>query len=345
VTDRVDHLLVPHEPRSAVKREILVVALGGNALARRGEPDDPATERRRARSAADALAPLAERYRLVVTHGNGPQVGALAELTERSGHHLGLDVLDAESEGMIGYLLEQALVSALPGRDVATVLTQVMVDVDDPAFGHPTKPVGPVRTRADADRMAVERGWFVARDGTGWRRVVASPEPRLVVGFRAIELLVAHDVVVVAAGGGGIPVVTDASGELHGVDAVIDKDLTASLLACSLGASGLVLLTDVDAVADGWGTASPRRVRYLPIDVARSMSWDAGSMGPKITACCRFVEETGGFAVIGALDDVTGVIGATSGTRIVAEGPAVYWDDPGDLVSSVAPRTAPRPRP
>jgi carbamate kinase len=299
-------------------RPTLVVALGGNALLRRGERPEPVVQAERAAAAMVALAPLAASHRLVITHGNGPQVGLLAQEIPRDVSPAGLDVLDAETEGWIGYLLEQGLENAC-GAPVATVLTQTLVDPDDPAFGRPEKPIGPLLDSATAHRLAVERGWFVGRDGEGWRRLVPSPQPQAIIEKRAIELLLDGGVVVVCGGGGGIPVVAE-HGRLRGVSAVIDKDLTAALIARDLRADALVLLTDVAGVLDGWGTEGARLVRRLPVSVARRSAFAAGTMGPKVEACCRFVEGGGRFAAIGALDDAEAVVAGILGTTIVREG-------------------------
>src|SRR5512134_1875871 len=216
----------------------VVAALGGNALLQRGEPPEAELQRRNVEGAARALADLAQRHELVITHGNGPQVGLLA-LQAAAYEEVGpypFDVLDAESEGMVGYLLAQALENELPGRRVAALLTQVLVDGKDPAWGAPSKPVGPVYHEDVARRLAAERGWTVRRDGGGWRRVVPSPDPLRIIELGTIEGLVELGVLVICAGGGGIPVVEDRTGRLHGVEAVIDKDLTAALLARELGA-------------------------------------------------------------------------------------------------------------
>lgn len=270
----------------------VVAALGGNALLRRGEPVDPATQRDNVRRAARALAGIARAHALVVTHGNGPQIGLLA----RASPGASLDVLGAETEGMIGYWIERELRAQLPGREVATLLTQVEVDGDDPAFAHPAKPIG---TGDD-------------------RRRVASPEPRRILALAAIRLLVEAGVLVVCAGGGGIPVVAPADGAARGVDAVIDKDLSSALLAEQLGADALLLLTDAPAVFRDWprpardaiGRATPRELRAL--------SFEAGSMAPKVEAACRFVERTGGRAVIGALEDAERMLDGEAGTQVEA---------------------------
>jgi carbamate kinase len=297
----------------------LVVALGGNALLRRGEPAEAQIQRTRVLEAASALAALAREHELVVTHGNGPQVGLLALEADayKAVAPYPLDVLGAESQGMIGYFLAQALANELPGVDVVALLTQVLVTTVDPAFGHPTKPIGPVYTEAEALRLAAERGWAVAKDGASFRRVVPSPEPRAIVELRSIARLVDSGAVVVCAGGGGIPVASVAGGR-RGVEAVIDKDLTAALLASDLRADALIMLTDVPYVERDWATKEATPIRATTPGELRELVFAEGSMGPKIEAACRFVEGTGGEAVIGALGELAGIAQGESGTRISA---------------------------
>jgi carbamate kinase len=298
----------------------ILVALGGNALLRRGEPADAAAQRRNVEQAAAGLAALAVAHEVVLTHGNGPQVGLLALQSEgyRAVAPYPLDVLDAESEGMVGHLLELALRNALPEREIATVLTETVVDLDDPAFAEPTKPIGPLYTAAEAARLQAERGWIIGADGEGRRRLVPSPEPRAISELRAIRLLVEAGVLVICAGGGGIPVAIDADGTLRGVEGVVDKDLTAALLARRLDVDLLLMLTDVDAVYLGWGTADEHPLREAEADQLRAMGFAAGSMGPKVEAACRFVEGTGKAAAIGALGDAVRIVAGESGTRIAA---------------------------
>jgi carbamate kinase len=295
----------------------VVVALGGNALLRRSEHADAGTQRRNAAVAVRAIAELAGEHDIVVTHGNGPQIGLLALQGEAySGERpYPLDVLGAESEGMVGYLLDQELTNELSGRPVATLLTQVLVDRDDPAFESPTKPIGPVYDERAARELAAERKWAVAPDGDGYRRVVASPEPRAIVELPTIRLLAGSGVLVVCVGGGGIPVV-EAEGRLHGVEAVIDKDLAAALLATGLDADALLLLTDVPAVEADWGTPRARPLREASVAELGAMSFAAGSMGPKVEAACRFAERTGGLAAIGALGDAAAILRGERGTRV-----------------------------
>ncbi len=299
----------------------VVAALGGNALLRRGERADAATQRRNVAVAVRAIAELAGDHEVVVTHGNGPQIGLLALQADASTGEAPdpLDVLGAETEGMIGYLLDQELTNELGARPVATLLTQVVVDRDDPAFERPTKPIGPVYGRDEAERLAAERDWQVAPDGDRYRRVVASPEPREIVELPTIRLLVESGVLVVCVGGGGIPVVK-VDGRLHGVEAVIDKDLAAALLAAELEADALLLLTDVPAVEADWGTPQAHALREASVTELRGMDLAPGSMGPKAEAACRFVERTGGFAGIGALSDAAAIMRGERGTHVVPSG-------------------------
>lgn len=298
---------------------LIVIALGGNAMLPRGAPPDAELQRRNLKHAASAVAELAREHQVVVTHGNGPQIGLLALQSEavRDIRTYPLDILGAESEGMIGYVLEQELRNELDGREVASLLTQVVVDALDPAFRNPTKPIGPIYREDEARKLANERGWFIAPDGAGWRRVVASPMPRSIVELPTIRLLVDSGIVVICAGGGGVPVIIDSFGACHGVEAVIDKDWATALLARRLGADLLLLLTDVPAVERDHGTdqatpialATPAELHDLPLD--------AGSMGPKVGAACWFVETTGTPAAIGAIDDAPAIVRRDAGTTIV----------------------------
>jgi carbamate kinase len=294
----------------------IVVALGGNALVRRGEPLEAEVQRANLRKAARALARLATEHEVVLTHGNGPQVGLLALEADayRGVKPYPLDVLGAESQGMIGYLIVQAL-RAETGMSVAALLTEVVVDADDPAFAQPTKPIGPLYTAAEADAAATEHGWEIAADGPHYRRVVPSPQPREIVELEAIESLLAEGSIVVCAGGGGIPVVRDGTG-LRGVEAVIDKDLTAALLAEQLDADQLLIFTDLPYVERGWQTPSQAPIEETTPAELRRLDFAAGSMAPKVEAACRFVERTGGEAVIGSLAQVAAVAAGRSGTRV-----------------------------
>ncbi|GAO37729.1 carbamate kinase [Sulfuricella sp. T08] len=299
----------------------IVIALGGNALLRRGEPPTAANQRRNVRIAAAALAPIACRHDLVISHGNGPQVGLLAlqGAACRPDEPYPLDILDAETEGMIGYLIEQELGNLLPDRRCATLLTQIEVDPNDPAFGHPDKPIGPVYSEIEAQKVAQERGWSIARDGAHFRRVVPSPRPQRIFELSVIELLVSQGVVVICAGGGGIPVVSREDGSLIGVEAVIDKDLASALLARELKADTLMLLTDVDAVYRDWGTPHARAIRRITPQALRELDFAPGSMGPKVRAACEFVEQTGGMAGIGQLSDALVILDGKAGTVIVMD--------------------------
>ena len=296
-----------------------VVALGGNALLRRGEPLEAANQARAARRAARLLGEASSSRRLVVTHGNGPQVGLLALMGEAwdETEPYPLDVLDAETAGQIGYLLEMQLDNFVDHQDTVALITRIVVDANDPAFGLPTKYIGPVYGEGQAQELARQRGWTVKADGAGWRRVVPSPEPRRIVQLGAIKSLVDAGYLVVCAGGGGVPVVEDSDGH-RGVEAVIDKDLASALLATELGADTLVLATDVEAVYDGYGTPQQSAIKRATPARLRRGKFAAGSMGPKVEAVCRFVERTGGRGVIGSLDRLTDMLEGRAGTQVHA---------------------------
>jgi carbamate kinase len=297
----------------------IVVALGGNALLRRGEPAEAGNQRRNLLQAASVLAAVAADHELVVTHGNGPQIGLLAlEADAYKGvSPYPLDVLGAESQGMIGYLLAQALRNELPDREVVAVLTQVTVAAADAAFRRPSKPIGPVYSEREARALAHDHDWAIAADGLYFRRVVPSPEPERIVEVESIETLLRAGAIVVCAGGGGIPIVQENS-HSHGVEAVIDKDLTAALLAEALGAERLVLATDVHNVELGWHTAAAEPIETATTADLRRSSFAAGSMGPKVEAACRFVERTGGTAAIGALSELGAMVRGDAGTQIAS---------------------------
>ena len=312
----------------------LVVAIGGNALLRRGQVLSAENQRDNIRRAAAQLALVAGGNELVVTHGNGPQIGLLAlqAAAYKAGEPFSLDLLGAQTDGMIGYLLEQELANLLPAhRNVATLLTRVEVDADDPAFKHPTKPIGPVYSEAEAQALMALRAkaevhgsgppWTLAPDGQGLRRVVASPQPLRVLGLDPIRWLLARGALVIAAGGGGIPVARGADGKtLHGVDAVIDKDLCSGLLARELDADVLVIATDVAAVYLDWGQRTQRALgRVTPQALAQHV-FPAGSMGPKVEAACSFVTTTGGRAVIGALEQIKDMLAGRAGTQVCMDG-------------------------
>ena len=295
----------------------LVIALGGSALLRRGERPEAEAQRRNVLAAASALAGVAAERELVVTHGNGPQVGLLALEADayKAVAPYPLDLLGAESQGMIGYLIAQAIRNAIPGSDVVTVLTQVVVSARDPEFESPSKRVGPVYSEREARELVREHDWTIAPEGNYFRRVVPSPEPRRIVELAAIERLLAGGSIVVCAGGGGVPVAVDGD-ELHGAEAVIDKDRTAALLAEAIGAELLVFATDVPAVLDRWGTHTARRIPTATPRDLRRMTFARGSMAPKIEAACRFVERTGGSCAIGALADLGRLVDGSGGPQV-----------------------------
>jgi carbamate kinase len=298
----------------------LVIALGGNALLKRGQPPDPDLQRANVAAAAACLAPVIGQHRVVVTHGNGPQVGLLAlqALANDNRHPFPLDVLGAESEGMIGYVLEQELLNRLPERRLATLLTQIEVDPNDPAFASPSKPIGPLYSEADAAALTASRGWAVAQDGTHWRRVVASPAPKRILALPAIRLLADAQVTVICVGGGGIPVAVRRDGQLCGVEAVIDKDAASALLAIELDADALIMLTDVAAVMTDFGTPQQRALkRATPHGLAEHV-FAAGSMAPKVAAAIAMAK-TGKRAAIGSIADVEAILAGNAGTWIVPD--------------------------
>jgi carbamate kinase len=300
----------------------VVVALGGNALLKRGEPMTAEAQRANVRSAAPALAAVARKHQLVLSHGNGPQVGLLAlqSAAYEEVEAYPLDVLGAQTEGMIGYVLEQELGNLLPSEvPLATVLTMIEVDPADPAFGDPTKFVGPVYDQAEADGMAAEKGWVFKQDGDRWRRVVPSPEPKRIFEIRPIRWLLDKDVVVICAGGGGVPTMYDPGDQrtLVGVEAVIDKDLASELLAREVEADLYVMATDVDGVYADWGTPEERRLERVTPGELRGYGFAAGSMGPKVEAAVRFVEGTGKRAAIGSLGEIESIVDGSAGTQVV----------------------------
>jgi carbamate kinase len=299
----------------------IVVALGGNALLRRGQPMTAENQRGNVRVAAESLAPLAQDHQLVISHGNGPQVGLLS-LQAAAYHEVEaypLDVLGAQTEGMIGYLIEQELGNLLPfQKPFASILTMVQVDPEDPAFRDPTKFIGPVYTKEEAERLAAEKGWVVKPDGDRWRRVVASPEPVRIFEIRPITWLLERGAVVICTGGGGIPTMyLPGTRTLVGAEVVIDKDRASALLARDLAADLFVMATDVDAVYLDWGTPRQRPIGRVTVDELSASTFPAGSMGPKVEAAVDFVRRTGKRAAIGTLADVRGLVDGTSGTNVV----------------------------
>jgi carbamate kinase len=300
----------------------IVIALGGNALLRRGDPMTTEVQRQNVKIAAEAIAPLAAGNVIVVVHGNGPQVGLLSLQAEAyaGAEPYPLDVLDAGTQGMIGYLIQQELRSILPPeQQVATLLTMIVVDRDDPAFAHPAKFVGPVYHKDAADALAAKKGWAFRQDGSAWRRVVPSPEPRRIVEIEPISWLLERGAVVICAGGGGIPTMLPSSGPgaLVGVEAVIDKDLASELLAEDVNADLLVMATDVDGVYLDWGSQDQRRLGRVTPEELVGYEFAAGSMGPKVEAAARFVAKTGGRAAIGSLADIAGIVAGTAGTNVI----------------------------
>lgn len=306
----------------------VVAALGGNALLRRGQPMTAGNQRVNVAIAARALLPIALEHDLILTHGNGPQVGLLSlqNAAYRPDEEYPLDILDAETEGMIGYLLEQELGNLLPPRrPMATLLTRIEVDPADPAFQRPTKPIGPVYDRAEAERYAAEKSWAIAPDGNKWRRVVPSPQPVRILEIGVIELLVREGVIVVCAGGGGIPVEATPDGCCVGIEAVIDKDFAGALLATSLHADAFLMLTDVDAAYADWGTPDARPIHRASPDDMAARTFAAGSMGPKVEAACRFVRASSGFAAIGSLADAPRMLRGEAGTLIAGSVAQLEW--------------------
>jgi carbamate kinase len=300
---------------------LVVVALGGNALLKRGEQMTAAAQRANVRIAAQALAPIANEHQLVITHGNGPQVGLLAlqAAAYMPDEVYPLDVLGAETEGSIGYMIEQELGNLLPVEvPFATVLTMVEVDRKDPGFQNPTKFVGPVYQKADADRIASEKGWEFGQDGDSWRRVVPSPTPQHIIEIRPIRWLLQHGTIVICAGGGGIPTMYEPGAEhrLIGVEAVIDKDLCSELLARELDADLFVMLTDVDAVYADWGKPAQKAIRHASPAALKGMKFATGSMGPKVEAACHFAATRGKPAAIGALPDLGRIMAGEAGTTV-----------------------------
>ena len=306
----------------------VVVALGGNALLRRGQELNAENQRGNIRVAAQALAAVHAEHELVIAHGNGPQVGLLAlmDAAYSAVEPFPLDVLGAETVGMIGYMIEQELGNIIPEDDhIVTILTQISVDPADPAFEHPSKPVGPVYDREEAERLQREKGWSIAPDGDYFRRVVPSPLPRRIIEIAAIRMLVDHGIVVICAGGGGIPTAYDAEGKLYGVEAVIDKDLASGLLARDLGADMLVMLTDVPSLYVDFGTPAQRVVRRAHPDALDTLEFVAGSMGPKVEAACAFARATGKRAAIGQLSDLGAILRGAAGTSIALDATGIDY--------------------
>lgn len=301
----------------------IVIALGGNALLRRGQVMSAENQRENVRIAAEQIAKVHQGNELIIAHGNGPQVGLLAlqgaayNAVKPEVETYPLDVLGSQTEGMIGYMIEQEMGNVLP-KDVplATILTQVEVDKNDPAFKNPTKPIGPVYEKEEAERLAKEKGWTIAPDGDKYRRVVPSPLPKRIFEIRPIQWMVDNGAVVICAGGGGIPTYFETADKLSGVEAVIDKDLCSSLLAQELNADLLVIATDVDAAYVDWGKPTQKAIVGAHPDDFANSSFAAGSMGPKVKAACEFARKSGNTAVIGALSDIEAIVRGEAGTRV-----------------------------
>jgi len=306
----------------------IVVALGGNALLRRGEPMTADNQRANIRIATEQIAKIHPGNELVIAHGNGPQVGLLslqaAAYTQVSPYPL--DVLGAETEGMIGYIIEQELGNLLDFEvPFATLLTQVEVDAKDPAFKNPTKPIGPVYPKAEAEKLAAEKGWAIAPDGDKYRRVVASPRPKRIFEIRPIKWLLEKSSIVICAGGGGIPTMYGEDGKLKGIEAVIDKDLCSSLLASQLEADLLVIATDVNAAFIDFGKPTQKAIGQAHPDEMEKLGFAAGSMGPKVQAACEFARQTGKTAVIGSLSDIEAIVQGSAGTRVSTAKPGITY--------------------
>ncbi len=291
----------------------IVVALGGNALLRRGEPLTAINQRANVKLAAEALAPLCRKHQVIISHGNGPQVGLLALQEE----DFPLDVLGAQTEGMIGYMIEQELGNILPfEQPFASILTMVEVYKDDPAFLNPSKPIGPIYNEAQAKKLMLEKKWVMKLDGKAWRRVVPSPIPQRIFQMRPIKWLLEKGTIVICTGGGGIPTVYTEDHKLIGAEVVIDKDYASALLAKELEADLYIMATDADAVYSQWGTPNARELRHITYQDVKNEDFASGSMGPKVISACWFAEKTGKKAAIGALIDLDKIVLEEKGTTI-----------------------------
>ncbi len=297
----------------------IVIAIGGNALLQHGEIASFSHMQTHVEQCAKALAPVCQVHEVVLVHGNGPQVGLLALQNHayKTVPAYPLDCLVAESQGLIGYLLQLALANVLTRQTCVTLLTQVEVANDDPAFRTPTKPIGPFYTSAEKRALESEQPhWTFTQMNDEWRRVVASPAPKAIIEQSAISQALANKQLVITCGGGGIPVQRDASGKLSGIEAVIDKDASAALLARKLNADRLIILTDVDGVYQDYGLKSAHLLTTLSIDEANQLQLAQGSMAPKVEACVDFVTKTGKTAAIGNLNQISAILAGEKGTRI-----------------------------
>ena len=306
----------------------IVIALGGNALLKRGEPMTAENQRENVKTACAQIARVYDGNQLIITHGNGPQVGLLALQNNayKEVPMYPLDVLGAETVGMIGYMIQQELSNAVPrSASIATVLTQIQVDPQDPAFQKSSKPVGPVYSKEEADKIAAEKGWTMAPDNDKYRRVVASPKPVNIYGLRPLKTLIENNYIVICGGGGGIPTWVDDAGKQHGAEAVIDKDLASALLATLIDADLFVIATDVDGAYIDWGKPEQKRIALATPDAALAFGFASGSMGPKIEAAANFAKATGKDAVIGALADIEQIVAGKAGTRISGKAEGVTY--------------------
>lgn len=302
----------------------IVVALGGNALLKRGEPMTAQNQSANIRLAAEQLAKVKPKNELIISHGNGPQVGLLA--LQHAAYYAQdskiepypLDVLVSQTVGMIGYMLQQELTNLLTETPTQTLVTQVIVDEHDPAFSKPSKPIGQVYTQAEAEKLAAEKGWTVMPDGQYYRRAVPSPKPQDVTGINAVKALLAQDHIVICGGGGGVPCVKNAQGQLTGVEAVVDKDLATAVIANHLDADLFIIATDVNAACVNFQKEGERKIAKANPAALEALSEEfaAGSMGPKVQAVINFVKATGKDAAIGSLADIEEIVAGKAGTRV-----------------------------
>lgn len=306
----------------------IVIALGGNALLRRTEPLEEQIQRKNVAQACRVIAQVAGEHEVIITHGNGPQVGLLALQNDAykavSPYHL--DVLGAETEGMIGYMLSQELKNCIPKKNVVAMLTQTLVNSDDPAFKHPTKFVGPVYTKEQAEELVQQKGWVVKADGDYFRRVVPSPQPQRIIEVPIINyLLKMEDLIIICAGGGGVPVTFDKNKKLKGLEAVVDKDQTSNVLALAIKADALIMLTDVAGVETHFGMPNSKKIKEATPEQLKAYAFAKGSMGPKVRSAISFVKSGGKFSAIGALDDLVKIIPGELGTRIVSNSERILF--------------------
>lgn len=298
---------------------LIVLALGGNALLQPHETLAAENLIKNSRDAVEQLAKIANLHQLVIVHGNGPQIGLLALQAEayQDVPSYPFDILNAESQGMIGYILQQALKNELPKRNITTLLTQVLVNPNDNAFLFPSKPIGPFYTKTQYQQITIQHPyWQFQKNQQGFRRIIASPKPQFIIELNTIQDLLQHNHIVISGGGGGIPCILK-KGKIEGIEAVIDKDLTASLLACALHADRLIILTNVDAVYKNWGSSKPEALGTVALNQLQELSFESGSMQPKVEAACNFVVKTYHKASIGHLNNLEDIMQGKIGTHIV----------------------------